>query len=76
MSGYLDLLGELGAQFRDVGDDADHAAGNLKALDGLGDRRERIRVERAEALVDEQAVEVHGARRILHLPAELQGQGQ
>ena len=37
--GNMDLLGEFVAEFRYVGDDADHAAGNLKALDRLGYRR-------------------------------------
>ena len=76
MFGYLYLLGEFIAEIGDVSNDAYRASRDLKALDGLRHRCQGIRIEGAEALVDEQAVEMHGPCRFLDLPADLQGKRQ
>ena len=69
-------MGELVAQLGDVGDDADHPASDLQALEGLGDESEGVGIEGAESLVDEQAVEMHRTDGTLDLVAELQGESQ
>src|SRR5262249_48126754 len=50
-------LGELA----DVGDDADHAAVVAERLEGGGDGVQAVGVEGAEALVEEDGVELRGA---------------
>ena len=47
---------------------------NPQPLEGFGDQRESVGIEGAEALVDEQAVEIHRADGALNLVAELQGE--
>ena len=76
MLGHDHLLGELVPQLRDMGDDADHPAADSQPVEGLGDQRECVGIEGAEALVDEQAVEIHRADGTLNLVAELQGESQ
>jgi hypothetical protein len=56
-----------------VGDDTDHPATNPQPLEGPDDQRKSVRIEGAETLVDEQAVEIPRADDTLNLVAELQG---
>jgi hypothetical protein len=74
--GHDYLLGELIPQLRDVGDDADHLAAHPQTLEGLGDKNEGVGIEGAEALVDEEAVQIHRPNGALNLVAELQDESQ
>src|SRR5205823_828941 len=51
-------------------------AAERERFDGAGHRLERLGVQRAEALVDEQAVERHRGGGALHLLAELERERQ
>ena len=54
---YFDAVLDALREFADVRDDADGAAFLAQALDGVDHRLERVRVERAEAFVEEEAFE-------------------
>jgi hypothetical protein len=53
----VDLRRDAGAQLGDVADQPDHAAALTQAVEHVHDLVERLLVERAEALVDEQRLD-------------------
>ena len=59
-----------------MGNDSNHTAADLETADCVGHRPQGFWIERPEAFVDEQAVQMHRAGDVLDLIAEREGERQ
>ena len=71
----FDLRGDSGAQFGDVADDADEPSALSQRVKYFHDLLERVLIEAAEPLVDEEGVEADASRARRHDFAEAEGEG-